>query len=461
MFRTTATSLALVSVCITLVVSGCGGRATGPAEDGVVAAARGDWFGAYAAYDRAVERSPHDLAIRRERIRAAQNSGVLPELEQRLESQLERQSGDGEGAPSRYELALAIATLGEPRSDQRALELLAQVSEQLSDEPDVYYRAGLLRLEQERFVEAVEPLSRAVELAPRSARFRVALAAALAETSEGGDRAREVLAEIPELEPRESDLERGRAILSRLNNPIRRVPVALRESYREAIAALSEEGSAIGEAVQLIEEALEVAPSCGPFIVLNGLASVRLGQLGRARASFLRATELWPSDPVPWIELALLSEETERLAEAERFLGRALEVDPLSRVAWGELGRIRYQRRRFELAADAFHRLLVIDGGQMLSQLWLGRALRRAGRDEEAERVYLEIAERHPGNYEACLQLGHIYRRRRLRAEERGASEDLLEQARHWYRQALEVRPQDPMIERLIRELEERREPEK
>ncbi len=448
--RITRTPTLLVALLLVgLLASGCVSIAASHGQRGLQAVEARRWSEALSAFERAVRDEPDQLRWRRGRVRAALRAGQLPGLLERL-----RQRADQGSPADRYELALALATEGEPQSDAEALRILAQVAEQLPDEADIPYRMGLLRLEQERFDEAVAVLERAVELGPREPGYRVALAEALARSGHE-DRAREVLWDLPTLEPSEADLGRARAILGRLNSPQRHIPEALREAYHDALLSLAEEGSSPGEAVRLIEEALRIAPECAPLITLNGLASVRLGQLGRARAAFERALELWPGDPVPRLELAALAVEAEDLAEAEGHLEAALRADPLNEQAWAELGRVRYQRQRYDGAVDAFRRLIQLDGGLTLSLLWLGRALRRADRDDEAERVYLELLENHPETFEAFLQLGHIYRQRRLEEPDRERAAELLRRARQYYRQALELRPQDPMVRRALEALED------
>lgn len=431
--------------------AGCSAGPNGAAERGREATGEQRWGDAYAAYDRAIAREPDDLQLRRERVRAALLSGVLPELREELQRRAEPDSAHHGDI---YELALALAAEGEGGSDVRALRLLERVAEQLPEEADVPYRMGLLRLEQERFDDAVAPLERALELEPGRPAHPVALAEALSRSGRE-ERAREVLQELTDLELGEHDLRRARAVIERLNNPQRRVPRTLRDAYRDAVIALSEESASPGEAVQLIEEALSAAPDCAPLNTLNGLASVRLGQLGRARVAFERAVELWPGDPTPWMELASLSTEAEDLPTAEEHLLAALRADPLSNDGWAELGRVRYQRQRYPEAADAFRHLVELDGGHLLSRLWLGRSLRRAERDDEAETVYLALLEDHPETFEAFLQLGHIYRRRRLEEQDRERSSELLQRARHFYERALDSRPQDPMIQRILQALED------
>lgn len=439
-----------VAVWAAMALAGCAGVRPAPAERAAAAVSQGRWDQAYADYGRAVSREPARLEVRRERVRTAHRSGRLASLA----ADLRRQADAREASPAVfYELALAEAMLGEPGSDARALELLRRAAERLPREADVHYRMGLIHLEREDAAEAAGPLERAVELEPRVARFRVALAGALAQLPGREGDARTALAELPRLEPSADEVARASAILAGINNPYRQIPVSLQPTYRDAVAALAEDEST-GQVVQLVEEALEAAPSCAPFVVLDGLASVRLGQLAAARARFLRATELWPGDPTPWLELAALESESGDLAVAEEHLGRALAVDPLNLDAWAELGRIRYQRQQFDEAAEAFRALLRIDGGLTLTHLWLGRSLRRAGHDEEAERVYLAMLEQHPRTYEACLQLGHIYRARRAEARGRQAAADLRARALSYYRQALDIRPQDPLVQRLVEALE-------
>lgn len=351
-----------------------------------------------------------------------------------------------------YELALAVAATGEPRSDREAVTLLVRVAAGRPEEADVPYRIGLIRLEQELFCEAVGSLRRASTTDPTGVRPRLALALALV-GCDREDEARVVLGEVADLRPSAEEVRRGRAILARMGNPMARVPEALRSTYRDALTALAEESSP-GEAILLVEEALAVAPDCAPLLTLLGLANVRLGQLARARVAFERAVELWPGDATPLLELSSIAEETGDNAAAVRHLEAAVAVEPLGAEAWGELGRIHYRRRDYLEAARAFRRLSVVDGGALMSRLWLARALVRAGRDDQAEQVYLELLETRPRTFEACVQLGTIYRQRRLQAGSGARAEELASRARHYYRLALEVRPQDPMVQRLLAALE-------
>lgn len=435
-----------VLVCLALL-TGCGPSLP---ERGLTAWEEGSWNEVYRTYGRLVRQDPCELDYRRRRVGGALRSGQLPDHIELVRDNLSDDHCRGAGL---YELALSIAIEGEPQSDVAAIELLAEAAELLPQQSDVVYRIGLLRLEQEAFCRAVEPLERASELSSESASYRVALAGAL-EGCGQADRVREVLRGLTRLHPSRDDLARARAILAKINSPMSRVPRGLRGAYRDAIAALAEESSP-GQAVQLIEEVLIQAPDCAPVLTILGLAHVRLGQLAAATIAFERSLELWPEDPTPRIELAAIAEETGDLAEAEEHLQAALEVSPLEVDAWSEIGRIRYQSRRYEEASQAFEQLVALDGGTLVSQLWLARSLRRAHRETDAERVYQAVLESHPRTFEACVQLGHIYRERRLEAQSSAQSEDLLAQARRYYRLALDIRPQDPMVQRLLDALEE------
>lgn len=437
--------LGLAAACAALLA--CSGAGRPPADRARAAAADGRWEAAWRDLDRAVEAEPTSLAHRRERVRAALAAGLLPALLARL------RGDEGRGPQGTYELALAVSLEGEPRSDVEALRLLERARAELTTEADVPYRQGLVLLEQERPCEAAEAFGAALAIDDRTASYHVARAAALAGCGDEGG-ARRALAGLAGLRPSAEDLARARAVHARMSNPLRRVPEGLRSTYGDAVASLAEEG-APGEAVQLLEEALEAAPDCAPLLTLLGLANVRLGQVARARVAFERAVALWPGDATPRIELAAIAAEAGETAEAEEHLTAALEADPLNVDALVELGRLRYGERRYSEAAEAFRRLVAVEDDSFVGRLWLGRALRRAGRDEEAEAVYLELLDSRPRTFEACVELGNIYRRRRVEAVGSARAEALEEQARRYYRLALEVRPEDPLVQRLLASLEE------
>jgi len=197
-----------IAACSSFTTAGAGERGEQAARDG-------DWIAAFAAYDDAVSRGPEDLALRRERVRAAHRAGRLPALITTL------RGADGE-APSgaiAYELALALASAGAPRSDVEALRLLEGAAQALPDEADIPYRMGLLRLEQELYCEARAPLERSAEMDARAVSPRIALAAARHGCGDQ-DSAREVLAELTRLSPTEGEVRRARAVLARMSNPV-------------------------------------------------------------------------------------------------------------------------------------------------------------------------------------------------------------------------------------------------
>jgi len=408
-----------------------------------------DWPEELEARERAVAESPGDLDARRARVNASLHAGELNELARRLEAAHREDPTDGFVL---FELALAVAAVGEPGSDGRAIELLGQAQTLLPDHHAIGHRVGLLHLQQEDFDAAERALSRALEIAPRSVPVRVALAATLLELDDH-ERARELLSSVPDLELDQGDLDRARMVAARLTSPWAHVPRAIHPVYQDALASMSE-SDAPGEVFQIVEQALVDAPDCAPLLTLRGLASLRIGRLAQARHSLERAVELWPGDPIPHLELAAISVETGDLGEAEGHLDGAVAANPLSQDAWAELGRVRYQRRDYESAIRAFRRLVAIGPESSIGQLWLGRSLRRAGRDDEAEQWYLRLLGETPGSFEAAAQLGHIYRRRRLTEADPARAEELAEQARHYYQLAQRVNPRDPMVERMLRSLE-------
>ena len=71
----------------------------------------------------------------------------------------------------------------------------------------------------------------------------------------------------------------------------------------------------------------------------------------------------------------------------------------------------------------------------------------------EAARLYEGLVLRAP-SYEAYVRLGEIHVQGRLRARDADEGEAHARRAREVLRKALEVRPQDPLVQRLLADLE-------
>lgn len=112
-----------------------------------------------------------------------------------------------------------------------------------------------------------------------------------------------------------------------------------------------------------------------------------------AEAEFRRAVDLAPSYSTAHQWYANFLTAMGRFQEAEAAMLRAQELDPLSLIANAALGWVRYYAGDYGGAIDQCLRTLDLDPGFALAHLWLGQALERVGRLEEAEAAIREAVE--------------------------------------------------------------------
>jgi len=98
-------------------------------------------------------------------------------------------------------------------------------------------------------------------------------------------------------------------------------------------------GAAADSAQAAYARVLAIDPENVEALVHEGLVFEELAKYQEARANYERATELAPSDPIPWINLgSLLYFQFKKTYEAKTALVKALELDPGSADAHFNLG---------------------------------------------------------------------------------------------------------------------------
>lgn len=122
----------------------------------------------------------------------------------------------------------------------------------------------------------------------------------------------------------------------------------------------------------------------------QGIALFRSGAYADAAAHFWRYAEANPDDPVPHLYLARIHRRMGRPQLAADELQKAIALAPEDADVQTELGFLLLDTGRAEVAVERFQAALRLDPEAAGGWIGLVRALREAGRPEEAERALAE-----------------------------------------------------------------------
>ena len=132
-----------------------------------------------------------------------------------------------------------------------------------------------------------------------------------------------------------------------------------------------------------------------------GIDAMQNGQRERARGEFTNAVKEDPKAATPHVFLARLAREEGDLATARAQLDTALRLEPKNAIALREMGLILFASRQYDLARRFFVRAVQANPQDRASQGYLGCALMRLNRVQEATKF---INNAGSGPWTACLQ---------------------------------------------------------
>ncbi|MCK5796104.1 MAG: tetratricopeptide repeat protein [Deltaproteobacteria bacterium] len=356
-----------------------------------------------------------------------------------------------EGGATFYARGLLILAR-DPARLPAAVKLLAAAQRAWPDEGEIAYRAGVILLADAQSKRAVALLKRACTQAP-TAHCSAALAHALLDIG----RSSEALAEVRKIlarHPRSADIRRGRQLIKRLVRRNRHVPSAARKLFVAARKSLLKDDNAAGALAKLRELEIDT-PEIPAALTLRGLAHLRLGNLGRAVATFSRAAELDHLDARNDYYLGVIYEVRRQPDAAIIHFRRALRLDPFFRRAAVALGRLLSARGKFREAAALLDRLVVLAPSHVALRL-AGRAHLRSGSLAQAEAYFRRLVAREPRDFEARLRLAQVLLRLSRDGPPEGRSAALVEAREHAV-EAAAIRPLDPEVKRLLTHLAGRR----
>ncbi|WP_434478415.1 tetratricopeptide repeat protein [Gemmatimonas sp.] len=133
-----------------------------------------------------------------------------------------------------------------------------------------------------------------------------------------------------------------------------------------------------------------------------GIDAYARGARETARVAFVEAVQADPNDARPLIYLGRISREEGDRARARRFLTNAVRVAPSSSIAARELASVMLADGQPEIARRFYVRAIELDPNDRTAQGFLGCALVRLQRLDEARR-WTERAG--PGDWQRCVPL--------------------------------------------------------
>ena len=399
---------------------------------------------ACAGLERGMDRSSDSRSERLIRVRTA----VRCRSEQgRLDRAADVVDGLSAGPLRQYGRAL-VTVAKTPAGLKRALDLLSRARQSWPSEPELWYRAGVWLLADQRFAEAVALLKKAHQLQP-SAAAAVALAHGLLDLDRMGP-AMTLLRTVPSLNPTDRDIARGRALVRRVIRRTRTVPPSIEARYREALRVLHKEDKA-GVCVNVLEELLADHPDLAALHTALGLAHVRLGNGPDAVVALRRAARENPHDPTNQFYLAVLYQGRGRRDRALTHYKRTLELDPFHAAAAARLGDLWLQTGRHKEAAALLDRLVRLDGGKPATLRLAARAHLAARSWSGAERYLTRLVDEDPKDFEVNLRLAQLLIRT---SDDRTPPPDRVSRARKHAEAAAKVRPDDPEVQKLLSRLD-------
>lgn len=279
-----------------------------------------------------------------------------------------------------------------------------------------HHNLAVVRLDEERYVEAEAGIARALELHPQ---FKEAYTnqGLVAEKLGRLDDARRCYERALQIDPRHPYAHANLAkLLITTGKPaaaIEHLQAALEKKpdLPEARATLGLVLAATGRAadgLRILEEAVRRNPADVAALVNLGTVLAQQGKLVEAQAYFLQAVDVKPdSAPAQAALGGVLLAEGHTAAAVDALL-QAVELDPRQTSAEFNLGNALVRMQRLTEAVAAYERAIHLDADHVPSRLNLAATLLRIGDRRGAEAQLREVLQRRPDEPNATKMLAAL-----------------------------------------------------
>ncbi|WP_367392709.1 tetratricopeptide repeat protein [Lewinella sp. LCG006] len=223
----------------------------------------------------------------------------------------------------------------------------------------------------------------------------------------------------------------------------------------------------IATSIELLQEAIQLN-AANPDAYLNlGIAFQQSGNTPQAIAAIQQASQLAPQRPDIAYNLANVLLETQQFTEAIQVLHAIIEQQPDFLQAYDTLGAVYHYLQKTDIAQQTYEQALLIEPNDLKLLTTLGNLLADTGQTAAATTMFQRTIEAHPDHFLGYALMGKFYldlgkNNEGLATLEKAyslhpgdlnvnillgnANNELgrTDQAEQFYRQALDISPDDP-----------------
>jgi tetratricopeptide (TPR) repeat protein len=317
----------------------------------------------------------------------------------------------------RIEIAIALATLQNQRGQAEAAQTtLAKAREQLPRSVLIYRALGELALTQNRPVDAVSELNRALAIDPEDlpARFQLGVALRRNQKYEDATQAFDAVAAIDKDYPGLA-LERGLIFegtgknedaLNAYEAALKKAPTDVNLMLRVGCARVA--AGRIPEAEEILRKVLSLRPTSAETNHCLGRALLAAQKIPDAERLLDRALELDPSRAQYHLYAGWAANEAGNDAKAERELAAALAADSSLADAYWQRGILRARQRAGREAVADLLQALKLNPARTEAHAALADAYYDLGREHDALAEWAKAVEAHPENANWRFRYGKL-----------------------------------------------------
>jgi predicted Zn finger-like uncharacterized protein len=323
------------------------------------------------------------------------------------------------GAPpeSLIDIAIALATLQNQRGQADAAQkTLAKARERLPQSVPIYRALGELALAQNRPLDAVRELKRALSIDPEDlpARFQLGIALRRNQKYEEATRAFDAVASVDKDYPGLA-LERGMIFestgktedaLNAYEAALKQAPTDVNLMLRVGCARVA--AGRLPEAEEILRKVVSLRPTSAESNHCLGRALLAAEKIPDAERLLDRALELDPGRAQYHLYAGWAANEAGNDAKAERQLAAALAADSSLADAYWQRGILRARQRAGREAVADLLQALKLNPARTEAHAALADAYYDLGREHDALAAWAKAVEAHPENANWRFRYGKL-----------------------------------------------------
>jgi len=289
----------------------------------------------------------------------------------------------------------------------------------------VYVNLAILERKQSNYAEARQYAQKAKELAPNDPRVAVLLGNILADSQDlsGAIDAFREGAENSPADPtlyynlalsllRKQQYDEAALYFNKVIDLDKNGAMAVR-SYAQLGQIYYSKGN-LEMAADKLRKAVEFAPGNGKYLYNLGIVYLRMHENGQAINFFKKSLEAGTNEPVVLRSLSDAFVELKENQMAIQALKKALFINPDDVLSLFQLGDLFVEEKDYLNAADVFRKIVNVtpgDANTIEALLKLGTIFAELERFNDAQNALIKVTELDPQNREARYRLGFVYQK--------------------------------------------------